>query len=210
MCPQCLKVLKEDHPDLMIVSSEKGRNGPIKIDQIRELKAFMSWRPALSDKKVCIIVDAEGMTDNASQSLLRVLEEPKEGTIILVASSKNLLETVVSRCQIVSFGVLPRETVELFLKQKFPQADRELLSIALDLCHGSITDAEKFVKPELVSLIRQLTSILSYTTKDWSVDLQMFFSSSDVFLAFYALKILLLRTINLKLGIKIPATGLAK
>ncbi len=74
--------------------------GSIKIEQIRELRQKLNLKPFQGTNKATIIYNAQNLTPEAQNSLLKTLEEPPFDTvIILVAPNENLLlATIVSRC----------------------------------------------------------------------------------------------------------------
>ena len=83
-----------------------GRTYPpqIRIEQIRELTQFLGYSPLIAQTKVAIITDAHCMATAAANALLKTLEKPKIGTIILISSQpQKLLPTITSRCQIIPF-----------------------------------------------------------------------------------------------------------
>lgn len=90
------------HPDLLEINGQEG----IKIEQIRELVYKLSLKPYMAKYKVAIIDAAENMTAEAANALLKCLEEPKPGTIlILVTANPNRLpKTIISRTQKITFG----------------------------------------------------------------------------------------------------------
>ena len=76
----------------------------IKISQIRNIKTFLGQKSINSDKKIVLILDAHLLNEAASNCLLKTLEEPNNGIFILLTSRLNLLlDTIISRCQIVRF-----------------------------------------------------------------------------------------------------------
>ena len=76
----------------------------IKIAQIRNIKTFLSQKSINSEKKIVLIIDAHLLNEAASNCLLKTLEEPSNGIFILLTSKLNLLlDTIISRCQIVRF-----------------------------------------------------------------------------------------------------------
>ncbi len=76
----------------------------IRIEQIRELTQFLGYSPLIAQSKVAIITDAHCMATAAANALLKTLEEPKIGTIILISSQpQKLLPTITSRCQVIPF-----------------------------------------------------------------------------------------------------------
>ncbi len=101
-----------DHPDLLWV--ERGTEDTrVRIAQVRALQSALRLRTAEGERRVAVIADAEWLNQEAQNALLRLLEEPPPGTlIVLVArSSAGLLATVRSRCQRVVFRPAP-EAVE--------------------------------------------------------------------------------------------------
>jgi DNA polymerase III subunit delta' len=100
---------KEFHPDLIELAAEDG----IKIDQIRELAYKLSLKPYQAKYKVALIDNAESMTTEAANALLKTLEEPKDYTyIFLITSNPNRLpKTILSRAQKINFGPIKGEGV---------------------------------------------------------------------------------------------------
>lgn len=105
--------LQGDHPDFICVKPEKTE---IKVDQIRAVKDFVYIRPALSDRKVILIQDAQTMNPYAQNALLKVLEEPPEDTFFMLISNNlyKILPTIKSRCFLLE--VPPLTTEELAKK----------------------------------------------------------------------------------------------
>ena len=75
-CDSCVKFSGNSHPDFEIVDSEDGKS--IKIGQIRLLQEQIAEKPIVSDKKIYIINNADLMTTEAQNCLLKTLEEPPE------------------------------------------------------------------------------------------------------------------------------------
>lgn len=115
-CPSCRKASRGVHPDLLLVEpqTDPGRDAKsLKIEQVRDLQRALSLKAHEGTRKVAIVDDAEFLTEQAGNALLKVIEEPPPSThFILVASSLNaMLPTLVSRCQIVPFAPLAEEQV---------------------------------------------------------------------------------------------------
>lgn len=87
------------HPDVHIVEPES-KSRVVKIEQIRELEREMQMRSSSAKRKVGIVVDADRMNPNASNSFLKTLEEPPEKSLLLLLSDNpsQLLDTILSRC----------------------------------------------------------------------------------------------------------------
>ena len=77
----------QNNPDFMLIKPE---GNSIKIEQIREMQKKVQEKPIISKNKVYIIDDADKMTNEAQNCLLKTLEEPPEFvTIILIGSNEN-------------------------------------------------------------------------------------------------------------------------
>lgn len=121
-CKSCIQFESKNHPDFLEILSE---NGSIKIEKIRDLQTKILEKPIISDHKVYIIDDAETMTKEAQNCLLKTLEEPpKYVTIILVVSNESkLLTTIKSRCSKILFHRIEDHLLENFLKEKYGYKD---------------------------------------------------------------------------------------
>jgi len=95
----------------------KSGSDVIKISQIRKIKSFLGQKSINSEKKIVLIVDAHLLNEAASNCLLKTLEEPSNGIFILLTSKLNLLlDTIVSRCQIIRFRPFSRKQINSVFK----------------------------------------------------------------------------------------------
>lgn len=117
-CPSCLKIKNNQHPDVHIISNEDAQ---IKIDQIRQLQRDINLKAYEGAFKVFIIDNAHTLTAEASNSLLKILEEPPKKSVIILISDKPglLFKTVVSRCKVLKFPALKRKILEGILKKDY-------------------------------------------------------------------------------------------
>lgn len=153
-CPSCLAFQKESHPDFLTVKPEaKGKATPIiRIEDIRGMQSQIATFPVMEQGRVVIIDDAQTMNAAAANSLLKTLEEPVgKVTFILLADSRaSLLETIVSRCNPMRFGILTAEQVEKFLlEQGKPPEEAQILA---NLSGGSIGEALSRPGEEVIKL----------------------------------------------------------
>ncbi len=113
-CLQCQKIEKEIHPDCIFVSPQ-GAASRIGIDRIREIKRSLNLFPVEGKWRVIIIQQAHRMTQEASNALLKILEEPPPQTTFLLLAPhwETLLPTISSRCQKVKFEVSSLEDILL-------------------------------------------------------------------------------------------------
>ena len=130
-------ITSNNHPDFLIIQPsslleakrpkssdlEKKMNSGseiIKIAQIRNIKIFLGQKSINSGKKIILINDAHLLNEAASNCLLKTLEEPNNGIFILLTSKLNLLlDTIISRSQIVRFQSLSRNQLNSILKDSF-------------------------------------------------------------------------------------------
>ena len=116
-CSSCIAFTRQSHAGLFSIMPDRGN---IKIDQIRALNREASLGAALGEARVCIIHDAEKMTLQAANSLLKLLEEPPRNFyFILVASSAHALPgTILSRCLTANFRPLPPAVLAQVLTER--------------------------------------------------------------------------------------------
>ncbi|MCG2711901.1 MAG: hypothetical protein L6416_06215 [Candidatus Omnitrophica bacterium] len=104
VCNDCQMLAKGSHPDLYRLAVAGGST-VIKIEDIRLLKERVSVKPFQAQKKIFIIQDAERLNVAAANALLKTLEEPPAGVVLILItpSISQLLPTVVSRCGRIRF-----------------------------------------------------------------------------------------------------------
>jgi DNA polymerase III subunit delta' len=104
-CIECRKLEHGNHPDLVWIEPD---GASVKIDQIRELQQLFSYRSSGSRTKIYIIHQADRMTTQAANSLLKFLEEPISAVlaILIVENRYALLPTILSRAQTLAFHPL--------------------------------------------------------------------------------------------------------
>jgi len=105
-CRSCIRAL-EDHPDFLCV----GRFERIKVADTDSIRSFISVAPFLSDKKIVVMDNADSMTYEAANRLLKVLEEPPKNVSFFLVTSEpeRIIKTVRSRCVQFKFGTLSHE-----------------------------------------------------------------------------------------------------
>jgi len=128
-------ITNNNHPDFLMIEPDsllttkssgsfdlektiKSGSEIIKIAQIRNIKTFLSQKSINSEKKIVLIIDAHLLNEAASNCLLKTLEEPSNGIFILLTSKLNLLlDTIISRCQIVRFRSFSSKQIKSILKE---------------------------------------------------------------------------------------------
>ena len=105
VCPDCIKVQGKGHPDLFVTDGIiKSKTKNFAVDAVREIRDDAFIIPNESDKKVYILKNAHNMNDQAQNAILKILEEPPSYVyfIIVTTSKSTMLETVLSRVQVLS------------------------------------------------------------------------------------------------------------
>tara|TARA_S200000501_G_scaffold374520_1_gene424286 strand:- start:309 stop:1268 length:960 start_codon:yes stop_codon:yes gene_type:complete len=137
------KITDNNHPDFLLIEPtyflkgnlinrsetefSKNKNETIRIEQIRNIKSFLAQKSIESGKKIVLIVDAELLNEAASNCLLKTLEEPTNGLFILLTSRLNsLLDTIISRCQLIRFKSFSYKQLEIFIRNN---SDSAILNI---------------------------------------------------------------------------------
>ena len=152
-------IINNNHPDFLIIEPssllnikksktsdlKQTNNGSdiIKIDQIRSIKTFFGQKSINSEKKIVLIMDAHLLNEAASNCLLKTLEEPSNGIFILLTSKLNLLlDTIISRSQLVRFRSFSRKELNSILKDyldssQFKSNKKLLIEDLINTANGS-------------------------------------------------------------------------
>lgn len=115
-CGSCRKLNAGHHPDLHFATVPEGKT-VIGVGEIRELIHQLQYAPFEGNFRVLIVENAEKLTDEAQNALLKTLEEPPSRAVIVMVTPLfgALLPTVASRCRAVRFGLLPEAEVKAHL-----------------------------------------------------------------------------------------------
>ncbi|MDE2020132.1 MAG: hypothetical protein KGJ13_07345 [Patescibacteria group bacterium] len=142
-------------------------NGSIGIDAVREIKNFLWQKPNASPRRTLVIDDAELLTAEAQNALLKITEEPPESSLLILvaADAEALMPTLLSRLEKVYFGLVPEREIAAWLgarkkekgtrdKESFPiQRSMGKPGLAWRLVHDeelkkNIALAENFLKSQ--------------------------------------------------------------
>ena len=150
LCPSCHKAEKGIHPDIIEMGQEALRPMSFHIEEIRQLRQEAFIAPNESDRKIYILHNAQSMTAQAQNALLKILEEPPE-TVIFILLCENrsaLLETVLSRC--VTFTLEPpdEQTCCRVLMEKKPGLPPDRYQAAAIEAEGNVGRALLLLDPE--------------------------------------------------------------
>jgi len=106
-CPSCHSISQGNHPDVAIIKPEANS---ITIEQLREWQKELESKSYAGSWRITVIDQAERITHGAANSILKIIEEPPDNTIIclIAVEPRNILPTILSRCQTVRFHPLSR------------------------------------------------------------------------------------------------------
>ena len=144
-CPSCVKALAGSHPDLFYFSPDK--KASMGVETVRDIKKSLFFMPNDGDRKVYIIDDAQKMTVQAQNALLKFIEEPPASVLFFIVADKkeSLLTTVVSRTRIISLAPSDNADIRRFLMSESKKSGGEQIDEAINMAEGSPGKALKLL-----------------------------------------------------------------
>jgi DNA polymerase-3 subunit gamma/tau len=162
-CDSCREISAGTSLDVLEIDAASNRG----IDQIRELREMVRYAPASSRYKVVILDEAHQLTDEASNALLKTLEEPPERVVFILATTQaeDLADTIKSRAQLFQFRSLTfkeiAEEIEHIARQEKLQIETGAVAVLARAAEGSLRDG--------LSLLEQAISYSDDTVTDAQV-----------------------------------------
>ena len=158
-CRSCLLLAAGTHPDLFIVQPEEDGKF-VTVDQVRAIGAFLALRPHTAAHKVVLVQPADAMNINAANSLLKVLEEPPLGSVLILIADQlaRLPATVRSRCTRLPCGPPPAVEAARWLQEQ--GIDPRDAAALLGMAGGAPLLARQFAQDGFLEQERQLRSDL--------------------------------------------------
>ncbi|WP_437229928.1 DNA polymerase III subunit delta' [Planctomicrobium sp. SH661] len=159
-CASCRQMQAGHHPDLLTIGLPEGKKIlPISLLVGEErnrgrsgLCYEIAMAPMSAGRRIAIIDDAEAMNEEAANSLLKTLEEPPVGSILILLAPdlEPILPTIRSRCQPVRFAPLTNEQVVTLLEaESIPAAQ---VRDVVDMAEGSLNVARQLLDPGMMKL----------------------------------------------------------
>ncbi len=142
-CPSCIEIAAGNAVDVIEIDAASNRG----INEMRELRENVRYRPARDRYKVFIIDEAHQITTEAFNALLKTLEEPPEWVVFVLCTTEahKIPSTIASRCQHFSFRTLSFEEIlermEWICSQEGIEADPEALAVLAQAGDGSLRDS---------------------------------------------------------------------
>jgi DNA polymerase-3 subunit delta' len=164
-CKSCHQAMHRNHPDIIYVEHEKANS--IGIEEIRQqINQDIAVKPYASNYKVYIVDEADKMTVQAQNALLKTMEEPPEYAVLLLLTenAEALLPTIRSRCVMLKLRHIKDQLVKKYLIENLSY-DEEKADICVAFAQGNIGKAvrlassESFqeMKDDVVSLMKQIS-----------------------------------------------------
>lgn len=168
-CPSCIKIDSSNHPDVRVVRAEKD-GGSIGIDAIRSVIEDAALKPYEALTRFYIVDEADSMTEEAANALLKTLEEPSTDSVLILISRnmERLYPTVRSRCQVVKFFLLDPAVIEDILTVSHKE-DKTRSRLLANVSGGSMSQALRLKDEEYFEKREEVISALS---KDLVLDLE--------------------------------------
>lgn len=163
-CHSCKQAFNDNHPDIIRVTHEKPNT--ISVDDIRaQVNNDVGIKPYSGPYKVYIIGEAEKMTVQAQNAILKTLEEPPQYAVILLLTSNvnSLLPTILSRCVVLNMKPVADNLVKKYLMEKLQVPDYKA-EVCVAFARGNVGKAKALassedfenVKAEALSLLKYI------------------------------------------------------
>ncbi len=146
-CKSCLQAASDNHPDIIKVTHEKAG---ISVDDIRtQVNNTIDIMPYSSKYKIYIIPDADKMTEQAQNALLKTIEEPPAYAVILllVSNSGKLLSTILSRCVSLNLKPVPADAITEYLMKNYQIPDYNA-EVSAKFSQGNVGKAIRYAASE--------------------------------------------------------------
>jgi DNA polymerase III delta' subunit len=118
-CNNCRRIYEDNYPDIKRLKRDSSK-ATIGVEELRLFREDMFLSATESEHKIYVIEDAERMTPNAQNALLKVLEEPPEAVtiILLCEEGDKILTTIKSRAQLITMQRFSPEEIKNYLASK--------------------------------------------------------------------------------------------
>ena len=162
-CKACRALAAGTHPDFFQIQpeSETKATPAIRIEAVRKLQEEIARIPLLSERRVVIMQEADKMNEAAANCLLKTIEEPSGQIVFILLTSRPsaLLDTIISRCMRVEFGILQPEELVAILHQQ--GIEEPLAGKLASIADGSVSKALAMQDEELLNLQAQAFDLAS-------------------------------------------------
>jgi DNA polymerase III subunit delta' len=162
------RVASGGHADLLLIEraydpKRKRRRSEIVVDDVRQIGDFLHLTPAEGGWRIVIVDGADEMNRNAANTLLKVLEEPSQRSLLLITSTTpgRLLPTIRSRCRHLTMPPLAEPQVTDLIRKYLPSLSAADAAGLAQLGEGSIGRALDLAEAGGVALDREMMALLA-------------------------------------------------
>lgn len=181
-CKSCKQADTKNHPDIIWITHEKPNS--IGVNDLREqLITDIQIKPYSSKYKIYIIDEAEKMTVQAQNALLKTIEEPPEYGVILLLTinADGFLPTILSRCAILNLRAIDNMQIKKYLMEKYEIPDYKA-NICVSFAQGNIGKAiklassERFdeIKEQVVKLLKNISNMEHSALLDYVKEMEIY------------------------------------
>jgi DNA polymerase III subunit gamma/tau len=175
-CDACKEITTGNSLDVLEIDAASNRG----IDQIRELREMVRYAPATRRYKIVILDEAHQLTDEASNALLKTLEEPPERVVFILATTQpeDLVDTIKSRAQIFQFRSLTfqeiSEALTHIVKEEKLRIEPGAVAVLARAAEGSLRDGLSLLEQAIAycgdeitdAQVRQLLGVVAEDVLD--------------------------------------------
>ncbi len=168
-CHSCRQALSDNQPDIIRVTHEKP--GSIGVDDIRaQINGDITIKPYSSPRKIYIVNEAEKMTVQAQNALLKTLEEPPAYAVILLLTSNvnAFLPTILSRCVVLNMKPVADEKVKKYLMEELQIPDYKA-DVCVAFARGNVGKAKQLASSEDFEKVKEEALALLKYVQDMDV-----------------------------------------
>lgn len=168
-CHSCRQALSDNQPDIIRVTHEKP--GSIGVDDIRaQINGDITIKPYSSPRKIYIVNEAEKMTVQAQNALLKTLEEPPAYAVILLLTSNvnAFLPTILSRCVVLNMKPVADEKVKKYLMEELQVPDYKA-DVCVAFARGNVGKAKQLASSEDFEKVKEEALALLKYVQDMDV-----------------------------------------
>ena len=166
VAPVFKRVAASSHADLLSIERTENDRGKLRteivVNDIRSIASFLNLTAAEGGWRVVIVDSADEMNRNASNAVLKILEEPPGQALLLLVSHNPglLLPTIRSRCRTLGLLPLANDAVTEMLRQFFPNLSQSDAALLAHLAEGSIGRAINLTREGGLEMYRELIKLL--------------------------------------------------
>ncbi len=160
-CKSCMVFENETHPDFFNIKKDGNSIG---VDKIRQMQSQIVVSPIYGAKKIFLINDAEKLTKEAQNALLKIMEEPPHYVVIMLVTNNSnmLLETIRSRAIQYNFSKNTRDEVRKYLETKYGE-NISNINFLISCSDGKIGKVVEIMNTDDINQIRDV--VIDYASK---------------------------------------------